>query len=103
MSFQYFCVASCSNNAIFVGFSLICLETVKVWVSFKKAKIILDQTKLLFDCDPGKHLILAIDISPFPDWVQFYFIKCQVAVKNQNWDSKTLSKTETIYKLRKKI
>ena len=24
--FQYFCIASCKNNAIFVGFSLICLE-----------------------------------------------------------------------------
>ena len=27
LSFQYFCVASCNNNAIFVGFSLICLES----------------------------------------------------------------------------
>ena len=27
MSFQYFCVASSNNNAIFVGFSLICLES----------------------------------------------------------------------------
>ena len=26
MSFQYFCVASCNNNAIFVWFSLICFE-----------------------------------------------------------------------------
>ena len=24
---RYFCVASCNNNAIFVGFSLICLES----------------------------------------------------------------------------
>ena len=27
LSFQYCCVASCNNNAIFVGFSLISLES----------------------------------------------------------------------------
>ena len=27
MSFWYFCVVSCNNNAIFVGFSLICLQS----------------------------------------------------------------------------
>ena len=30
MGFRYFCVASCNNNAIFVGFSLICLEGLTV-------------------------------------------------------------------------
>ena len=30
MGFRYFCVASCNNNAIFVGFSLICLEGLAV-------------------------------------------------------------------------
>ena len=36
MNFQYFCVASCNNNAIFEGFSLICSES----LSFLKRTII---------------------------------------------------------------
>ena len=44
MSFRYFCVASGNKTAIFVWFSLICLESLgflyfhKVWVSFIFAK-----------------------------------------------------------------
>ena len=38
MSFQYFCFASCNNNVVFVGFSLICLESLgflyRNWKSF---------------------------------------------------------------------
>ena len=38
MSFLYFCVVSCNNNAISVGFSLICLESLGIlqrnWKSF---------------------------------------------------------------------
>ena len=36
MSFQYFCVASCNNNAIFVWFSLICLEIIQPFNHFQK-------------------------------------------------------------------
>ena len=52
MSFQYFCVVSCNNNATFVWFSLTCLENLG---SFKKdptTKIkvkILKQLKVLKD------------------------------------------------------
>ena len=61
MNFQYFCVASCNNNAIFEGFSLICPES----LGFLKITVI----KVFATC-----LFMHLSLNTYFYKIMFFFL-----------------------------
>ena len=64
MGCRYFCAASCSNNAVFVGFSLISLESLVFYNAlfnyFKRNKLVTPQSVFLSGVSCIAQLLLII-------------------------------------------
>ena len=71
--------------------------TEKEQASFEKAKLILNETKLLVHCDPQKPIILACDASPYGTGAVLSHYMLDGSEKPVTFASQTLSQTERNY------